>query len=303
MALLKQILTRAARQSLLKVPQLDFPPIDTIARFHFDIVHGCQLRCVGCPNSTLAPPVQRVAVDAFEACLRNVDVKEVYYLRLFAFGEPLLHHDLAGILECIPRQSWSVLGVEISTNAQNPDWNDLENALRTKVLTTLAVSCDGDGTPEEYERLRPPSRWGKLIEFLERVKELRDRHHPELQLITRTICQDPAAQARWLKILVPRGWDTEFRGWHYLPESAMNMTGRAPKVPQNVCKFQNVHDKLYVDFDGTVVPCCAHPRAGVFGNLHQHSYNEIMRSRARAEMLARLGSQRDSMPVCNTCEF
>ena len=42
---------------------------------------------------------------------------------------------------------------------------------------------------------------------------------------------------------------------------------------------------------------------GSTGNLHQSTYNEIMRSRARAEMLARLASQRDSMPICNTCEF
>lgn len=45
--------------------------------------------------------------------------------------------------------------------------------LRLEVLTRLVVSCDGDGTPESYERLRPPSRWERLIEFLERAK-LRD---------------------------------------------------------------------------------------------------------------------------------
>lgn len=284
-------------------PALAFPRIRTIDKFHFEVVKGCQLRCVGCPNSTLQPPVKRIEIADFDACLRNVDVKRVGYLRLFSFGEPLLHRNLAGILECIPRQAWSTERVEISTNAQFANWSDLENALRTRVLTSLAASCDGDGTPEDYERLRPPSRWEKLVEFLERMKELRDRYHPTLHLLTRTICTDPAAQARWRALLEPRGWTPEFRGWLYLPESEQNMTGREPRVPQRVCSFQAVNNRLYVDWDGTVVPCCAHPRAGVFGNLHEQTYNEIMHAQARADMLEHLANRRLSMPICNACEF
>src|SRR5262245_22516568 len=105
-----------------------FPRIDIIKRAHFDIVKGCQLRCVGCPNSTLQPEVKRIEVADFDACLRNIDVTHIGYLRLFSFGEPLLHRDLAGILECLPRQSWRVHGVEISTNGQFANWADLENA-------------------------------------------------------------------------------------------------------------------------------------------------------------------------------
>jgi radical SAM protein with 4Fe4S-binding SPASM domain len=284
-------------------PALEFPRIDTIEKFHFDIVKGCQLRCVGCPNSTLQPPVKRIEIADFDACLRNVDVKGVIYLRLFSYGEPLLHRNLGGILECVPRQAWRARWVEISTNAQFADWNDLENALRTRVLTSLAVSCDGDGTPEDYERLRPPSRWEKLIEFLERMKELRDRHHPKLDLMTRTICTEVAAQKRWLKVLKPRGWTPEFRDWLYLPESEKNMTGREIQVPQRVCSYQQVNQRLYVDWDGTVVPCCAHPRAAVLGNLRSQTYNEIMHAQARAQLLARLASERASMPICNACEF
>lgn len=284
-------------------PALIFPRIRTIDKFHFEIVKGCQLRCIGCPNSTLQPPVKRIAVADFDACLRNVDVKRVAYLRLFSFGEPLLHRDLAGILECIPRQAWLTERVEISTNAQFAVWSDLENAIRARVLTSLAVSCDGDGTPAEYERLRPPSRWEKLVEFLERVKDLRDRHDPKLLLMTRTICPDPQAQSRWRELLEPRGWTPEFRGWLYLPESQENMTGRDIRVPQRVCSFQATNNRLYVDWDGTVVPCCAHPRAGVFGNLHEQTYNAIMHAQARKAMLERMATQRASMPICNACEF
>lgn len=282
---------------------LDFPRIDVIDKFHFEIVRGCQLRCIGCPNSTLQPAVKRIEPGDFEFLLGRVDVKRVEYLRLFSFGEPLLHRKLAAILDCIPRQKWSVGRVEISTNAQFADWSSLEEAFRAGVLTQIAVSCDGDGTPEEYERLRPPSRWEKLIEFLERARELRDRHCPQMELMTRTICEDPEARSRWRALLEPRGWTPEFRGWLYLPESTQNMTGHDIAAPRRVCSFQSENSRLYVDWDGTVVPCCAHPRAGVLGNLRDQTYNEIMHARARAKFIRRMRLDRVSMPICNACEF
>ena len=284
-------------------PVLPLPRIEVIDKCHFEIVRGCQLRCVGCPNSTLMPKVRRIEPDDFDACLRNIDVRNIAYLRLFNFGEPLLHRKLSEILQCIPRQRWSVGRVEISTNAQFVDWADLEEAIKLRVLNNLSVSCDGDGTPEEYERLRPPSKWEKMVEFLERAKELRDRHDPGLTLMTRTICVDPTAQARWRQLLEPRGWVPEFRGWLYLPESQENLTGRAIRARRGVCSFQAVHNRLYVDWDGTVVPCCVHPRAAVLGNLHEATYNEIMRAQARAGMLGQMARDRSAMPICNSCEF
>ena len=168
---------RGLERDLIAFPPAMIQPRH-IYNLHMDIVHGCQLRCVGCPNSTLLPKVKRISVADFSRILGNIDVEAVHTLRLFNFGEPLLHKDLPGILAEIPKQRWSTEVVEISTNAQHVDWDSLARALELKVLTRLVVSCDGDGTPGEYERLRPPSKWSKLIEFLERTRELRDRHSP-----------------------------------------------------------------------------------------------------------------------------
>lgn len=63
----------------------------TLVDFHFDIVHGCQLRCVGCPNSTRLPKIQRVTVENFSRCLANVNVSHVKRFAFFNYGEPLLH--------------------------------------------------------------------------------------------------------------------------------------------------------------------------------------------------------------------
>ncbi|MDX1734147.1 MAG: radical SAM protein, partial [Halioglobus sp.] len=202
------------------------PAVNSLHTFQMDIVHGCQLRCVGCPNSTIMDKVQRIDPEHFRACLANVDVSFVKHFRLFNFGEPLLHHNLAEIFAIIAEQPWTPEETEISTNAQWCDWDDLEQALAMGVLDRLVVSCDGDGTPEAYERLRPPSKWDKLLEFLERAADIQQRVAPDLNLITRTIVEDEDAMRRWDDVLLSRGWTPEYRDWKILPEAQENRTGR-----------------------------------------------------------------------------
>jgi radical SAM protein with 4Fe4S-binding SPASM domain len=282
---------------------------------HLDIVHGCQLRCLGCPNSTLLPKIKRISVADFRTCLGNLDVERIHLLRLFNFGEPLLHKQLSQIVSAIPEQRWKTQIVEISTNAQQVYWDDFTQALKHNVITRLAVSCDGDGSPAEYERLRPPSKWEKFIEFLERTRELRDRWSPRLQLITRSVVENPQAMARWREILEPRGWTPEFRSWMALPESAQNMTHRAIEVPKGACVFLAEPEEytahpwkgeirvLYMDADGTVVPCCIHPKAGEFGNLMRQKYSEILRGQLRARFKRQMEENRAGMSICGQCEM
>jgi radical SAM protein with 4Fe4S-binding SPASM domain len=286
-----------------------------IYSLHFDIVHGCQLRCVGCPNSTLLPKIRRISVADFRTCLGNIDVERVFLMRLFNFGEPLLHKDLAGIVAAIPEQRWKVSIVELSTNAQRVDWTDFENAIAQGVINRLVASCDGDGTPEAYERLRPPSKWSRLIEFLERARELRDRRSPQMKLITKTIVRSAEDMQRWRDVLEPRGWTPEFRGWMALPESAQNMTGRTIAAPAGACVFladpQDYTSPpwdgeirlLYVDADGTVVPCCIHPKASDFGNLKRQKFSAILNGERRAAFKAQMERDRASMAICGQCEM
>ena len=287
----------------------------SIYNFHFDIVQGCQLRCLGCPNSTLLPKVKRISVDDFDLCLSHVDVEWVHTLRLFSFGEPLLHKELSRIVARIPKQQWKVSIVELSTNAQQVYWDDFEEMLKLEVVNRLVVSCDGDGTPEEYERLRPPSRWENLLEFLERARRSRDRWSPATQLVTRTVINKASEKERWQNLLRPLGWSPEFRGWMSLPEAAENMVGREPQIPDGVCFFLadpeifTAHpwggqvNLLHVNWDGTVVPCCAHPNAGDFGNLKHQTYNQILAGEARRRFIQTMQEDRRSMPICNQCEM
>jgi radical SAM protein with 4Fe4S-binding SPASM domain len=277
--------------------------VSVLHRLGIDVVHGCQLRCIGCPNSTLRPKISFMSVTDFELIIKNIDVGYIKRLRLFNFGEPLLHPALPDILMRVrDKTNPPVRTVEIFTNAQHHDFLMLAEIFKTGVVDFFAVSCDGDGTKEEYERFRPPGKYEKLIEFLTKAKELRDRYAPNMFLATTNICETEEGRRRWFETLTPLGWTPSFRDWYHFPESIRARAGEDSVVLKKGCHF--MRDKyLFVDADGTVIPCCVHPRAFVLGNLKTQKYSEILRSDKRRKKLRELRTAKKKMPVCGDCGY
>ena len=244
-----------------------------------------------------------MAPELFARCVANIDVAAVRNFHLFNYGEPLLHHDLPGIVEVLARSPLAIECLEISTNAQFARWDQIEEVLAMRVLDRFVVSCDGDGTPESYERLRPPGKWSKLIDFLRRLAELRAKYDPDLDLMTRTIITSGAHRERWHEILEPLGWHPEFRGWKILPD-ALNQSGRRPVPGSGICRFVEIPGHhLYVNVDGTVIPCCVHPGAGNLGSLATHTFREILVGPERSAFVDTMRTNRSTMPACSVCEW
>jgi radical SAM protein with 4Fe4S-binding SPASM domain len=268
---------------------------------HINIVGGCQLRCIGCPNSTMQRKITPMSLETFNSCLKNIDVSHIKLLRLFNFGEPLLHPNLPDIIAQIPKQSWTTDMVEISTNAQYFDEKQLTAIFKTGVLKRLAVSCDGDGTAEEYERIRTPAKWEKLLHFLSNAKALRDKYASDLILMTRTCCEDDEGRERWTKLLSPLGWEPEFRNYQIFPQSIQNIPGRKLIVRDGACRWLEM-GRLYVDYDGIVIPCCVHPRVFELGDLKKEKYSKIFYGKKRKLFLRKLKNKKN-MPICMGCEW
>jgi radical SAM protein with 4Fe4S-binding SPASM domain len=245
----------------------------------------------------MQPKVSFMSVVTFCACLFNIDVAEVNRLRLFNFGEPLLHPNPAELVDHL--RGWKAKHVELSTNAQCAVDERLTDLLKLNVVTDFIVSCDGNGTAEDYERLRPPAKWDRLIEFLRKTKELRDRYCPKMTLVTRTIVEDSKCHVRWREVLHPLGWLCKCRSMRPLPGSEY-AESQHPSVPSGACSYTK-GKFLYVDVDGTVVPCCAHPHAADWGNLTTTKYREIRRGAVRHQMMLQMTRDRKSMPICGRC--
>ncbi len=267
----------------------------------FEVVQGCQLRCIGCPISTLTPKVRFMDVDRFEAALKNVGgVKVIHKLALTIYGEPLLHPDVAGLLTAVGRRKWDIWDVEITTNGQKIDRAQLAEMMATKVLGRLVISADGDGTPESYERVRPPARWSKLMEFIKVAAELRDKHQPSLKLVARSIVPTKEACAKWVSLLEPLGWDSEFRVYYPMPKSTRSVED--PPVPgKGLCHYvQRRH--LYVDVDLRVVPCGTTIGVPGWGDLSTTSLRDIRSGDARRDFVRALATDRAGL-ICAECAY
>jgi len=268
----------------------------------FDVVHGCQLRCIGCPNSTIKPKIYHITIDDYIRCMNNVDVSHIKVFRFFNFGEALLHPNLPVLVNQIRSFSFKVKKVEMSTNAQNYNFEHLKEMLKGRQLDILAVSCDGDGSPEDYERIRTPAKWEKLVEFLRKTGELRDKYHPDLKLLTRTICGTRKGQEKWKNLVKPYGWTPQFREWLELPQSNRTLEKNS-SARNGLCHYLKYNEYYcYVDADGVVVPCCLHPKAFVLGNLKEQRLSEILLGETRLKFQKKLTKNRDSLPICSKCD-
>ncbi|MGJ4925561.1 radical SAM protein [Bradyrhizobium sp. HKCCYLS2038] len=268
---------------------------------HFDVVGGCQLRCVGCPNSGLNPRPEFISPDLFRRCLANIDVQKITLLRLFNYGEPLLHPQLEEIGRSLRDCPTDINWIEISTNAQCNAEDRLEALVAMGVVNLLTISCDGDGTPAQYEALRPPAKWSKLMSFLSVARDLAARY-PRLHLRARCVIEAPEDKRRWRDVLKPYGVHPEFRGWLQLPDSIRDKARDKVPMGEGGCAIAADPHNLYVDHRGNIVPCCFHPGAAFLGNLGESRYSTLFASEARAAFLDALVSRRADMPVCSRCD-
>ncbi|MDZ5649761.1 radical SAM/SPASM domain-containing protein [Nitrospirillum sp. BR 11828] len=268
---------------------------------HFDVVGGCQLRCVGCPNSGLDPRPEFIAPELFQRCLANIDVQKITLLRLFNYGEPLLHPRLAELGRILLDSPIRIHWTEISTNAQCNAEDRLEALVAMGAINLLTISCDGDGTPAQYEALRPPAKWSKLMSFLSFARDLAARY-PRLRLQARCVIDSPEDEGRWREVLKPYGVHPEFRGWIQLPDSLRDRSRDTVPMGQGVCAMVADPGNLYVDHRGNIVPCCFHPGAGLLGNLGESRYSALFAGPKRADFLESLALRRAEMRVCSRCD-
>jgi hypothetical protein len=275
--------------------------LERIGVFHFDIVQGCQLGCIGCPNSILHPKIDHISPETFERCLENVDVKYVDLLRLFNYGEPFLHPNIKGLLDALKRQPWKASAVEVSTNAMIFDEQKVRDIMNSKAVTVLFVSCDGDGTPQEFERLRPPAKWDKLMLFLRGAARIKQELGSNIMLKTRTVCPTAEGRTRWSSILEPLGWQPEFRDWIVLPNTSHRPWEREARVENRVCSHL-AGVNLYVNCFGSVIPCCAYPNFDPLGDLKAHKFSEIHRGRLKRQFIEHLKTDRVNDKICGECE-
>ena len=148
----------------------------------FELTSFCNLRCPMCPAGTreLERGAMAMQPDLFEQVWEEA-APYLLTASLWAWGEPLLHPQLARILRIARRHGVATL---LSTNGMQLKLESAREALIEHPPTTLIVAIDGL-TDETNSRYRVGARMDPILEgvtALAALKRKRNAKYPVLQM-------------------------------------------------------------------------------------------------------------------------
>jgi MoaA/NifB/PqqE/SkfB family radical SAM enzyme len=133
---------------------------------YIETTNHCNLACTFCNRADVIGALQHMPLFKFRQVLDKLgpDLKEA---KLMGMGEPFLHPNFDSICKMF-KEKYPDSFLISSTNAQYNANERVANSL--KYLDMLYISIDG--FEDTYEQFRPPSKWSKLIKYLEAIAEM-----------------------------------------------------------------------------------------------------------------------------------
>ncbi len=270
--------------------------------YWLDIHRGCNLRCVMCPQSKgLRPRPARMSLEMYQGIIDEV-CETRPLVRLYLSGEPLLHEDLAEMIEYAGARGCESA---IHTNATLLTQETSEKLLSSR-LTYLSFSFDGCSA-EVYERLRPPGKFAEVESNIRRYLDLRRQGGGGPYTVVEIIRMqetDEMVQGfvdRWKTSGVDDVRVAEYMTWHGLVED--KRVGNVPDgVGYNPCAAPFQHGCILSD--GTVVACCLDVDGEMpLGNVTDRRFRDIwMDDSYRHLRLAMLTGTVSPGCICSGCD-
>jgi len=284
-----------------------FPPV-----VYIEPTNVCNCNCVICPRRNMDRASGFMSMDLFRSIIDQVRALGPSEIRLFNFGEPLLHPQLG---EMIRYTRAAGLPVQFQTNGLMLNNETIPWLLDTG-LDYIGVSVNGL-TSAEYEMIRPGFRFTALRENVQRLQQMaRDAGRPlHIHVNAQIMKADKDRRSKDIGIFLAT--------WAGLADS-MSVSGMSLydgiEIPQNG-KLQTanlralkrrpdaeVHctepfDRLVIKWDGRATACCADYDARfTAGHIGSQSLSSIWNSREmwRLRMAVRLGRYAE-MPMCRDC--
>lgn len=273
-----------------------------LKRAYVEITNVCNLHCEFCPGTRRAgrfmPP------EMFHAIAEKLR-PHVSYVYLHVMGEPLLHPQLADILEIAAELG---LRVCVTTNGTLL----AERAallLSAPALYKLSVSlhsAEGNGAGDltgyltaVWDYVLPASKAGTICALrLWNIGGADTRNEEILSFLEAKLGAPP------LSLPQPRLGSWKLSGRLYL-EQAERFDWPDLSAPETDTKFcLGLRDQIAVLADGTAVPCCLDHEGDIpLGNLLEQDLTEILNS-PRAQAIYQGFSQGKPVePLCRRCGF
>ncbi len=289
-----------------------------------DPTNVCNLRCPLCPTGQLDKSASKgmLPFATFEKILDELG-RDLITIRLYNWGEPLLHKDIVRMCQLAYDRGVSV---KLSSHLNDLTPELAEGLLRARVKK-LYVSADG-ATPESYAVYRRGGDFQRVQDnirmLVAKQRELDAwftrviwlfhvfRHNEHEVEIARRLAADLGVELSLNRARTDMGKEifetvetALERDGHWLPSNdELCAYDRENKVAQREPTCHLPWQDTAINWDGNVLACCSvYSEKHSYGNIHDGSFKAVWNGElyreARREILGK-GETRDT--ICKTCK-
>lgn len=277
-----------------------------LKKVYIEITNVCNLACAFCPGTSRKPAF--MTLSDFETVLRRLK-GFTDYLYLHVLGEPLLHPDLARLLELSASYGYKVNittnGTKISDRAEvllngspprqvnfslhcreEADFSDVDKYL-DDIFDFTCAALDKGGIYISY-RL-----WNVTSEASERynayvIRKLQQRFSPNFS-ISEAMKGSPRITLR------DRLYLNSAEVFHWPSESA-------GEAQNGFCL--GLRDQAAVLADGTVVPCCLDSEGSIkLGNIFEDEFEYILNGERARNLYEGFSKRKAVEDICMKCGY
>jgi pyruvate-formate lyase-activating enzyme len=265
-----------------------FPPVVRI-----ETTNACNAHCTICPHRAMQRPLREMDDGLFALVVDECARSGCREIHLHNFGEPLLDPRLAERIRYAKHRG--LRRVKIFTNGSLLD-EGWARRLIAAGLDEIKISFDG-GTRDEFERIRVPLRFDRVLENVCRLVTLRNAMRSALHV--RAVCSAAADRRETARILLPVVDSLVFGRVH-------NWAGTEPLGPRRAVRkpCSRLWRTLTVLAGGEVALCCLdYDGRHLLGRIDAAtSLAAVWHSAAYAEVRRRHAAARqDELPLCRGC--
>jgi len=304
---LRETFQRAAQTFAARQETPLFPPI-----LYIEPTNACNCNCVICPRARMTRRVGYMDLALFRRIIAEAAALGCPEIRLFNFGEPTLHPQLAEMVRCCTTHR---LPSSFQTNGLNVRRDKILDLIQAG-LGYIGVSVNGLNRAE-YETIRPGFDFARLQANLRRLRQIAIEFGRPLQihLSAQVLKEDLAARKadieEYKRTWLPIADSLSIFGLSRYDQVAIMRNGGVtatdladlPRKADTAVTCAEPFDRLVIKWDGRATPCCVDYDAQyVVGDLNTQPLAEVWKAPALERLRAAVkGRQYQTIPLCRTC--
>tara|TARA_B100000989_G_C19478588_1_gene444086 strand:+ start:275 stop:1195 length:921 start_codon:yes stop_codon:yes gene_type:complete len=285
---------------------------------YLETTNYCNLSCTFCNRDEVVKKLKHMSLTDWKVVLEKLKDHPIKEAKLMGLGEPFLHPKFSIICEMF-KEYFPNAFLIVATNCQYKMNKNFTDSLKFIDLLYLSI----DGYKESYEKFRPPSKWSKLIKFLDELKKI-NRHQCKItcnyvvntENINDIIKIDKLCKTyklEELRLNIAQDWSEDksitnsdkISGYsaeqiNFLKSNySENIKGKAPWTWSD-CFWVNTG--IYMTVDGNLKVCALNTDTESIGNIFNEPIKEILNSKKMNEIRSGCNKNIPSKH-CENCSY